>query len=116
MSIPSDLSTPDFLTRVLNLPLDTRAPASIYTGHDPSHMPTPLSPDPARPYVTVTFAQSLDAKIAGTGGSQLALSGRESLVMTHWQVQIPHAFWMRISDNQDANDARCHPGGNRDGL
>lgn len=37
-----------------------------------------------RPKVTLTFAQSLDAKIAGVGGKQLALSGRESMVMTHW--------------------------------
>ena len=37
-----------------------------------------------RPYVTLTFAQSLDAKIAGQGGKQLILSGKESMVMTHW--------------------------------
>ena len=37
-----------------------------------------------RPKVTLTFAQSLDAKIAGLGGKQLTLSGRESMVMTHW--------------------------------
>jgi hypothetical protein len=39
---------------------------------------------PSRPHVTVTFAQSLDAKIAGARKQQLAISGRESLVMTHW--------------------------------
>jgi len=37
-----------------------------------------------RPQVTLTFAQSLDAKIAGVGGKQLILSGRESMIMTHW--------------------------------
>jgi hypothetical protein len=37
-----------------------------------------------RPRVTLTFAQSLDAKIAGIDGKQLILSGRESMVMTHW--------------------------------
>ncbi|SRR6266550_313712 len=37
-----------------------------------------------RPFVTLTFAQSLDAKIAGSGGQQLALSGSESMLMTHW--------------------------------
>ena len=36
------------------------------------------------PNVTLTFAQSLDAKIAGVGGKQLILSGSESMVMTHW--------------------------------
>lgn len=37
-----------------------------------------------RPNVTLTFAQSLDAKIAGKNGKQLILSGKESMVMTHW--------------------------------
>ena len=37
-----------------------------------------------RPRVTLTFAQSLDAKIAGVEGKQLILSGKESMVMTHW--------------------------------
>ena len=37
-----------------------------------------------RPKVTLTFAQSLDAKIAGIGGKQLILSGRGSMIMTHW--------------------------------
>ena len=42
-------------------------------------------PPPAhRPHVTLTFAQSLDAKIAGAGGHQLILSGKDSMVMTHW--------------------------------
>lgn len=39
-----------------------------------------------RPHVTLTFAQSLDAKIAGQNGEQLILSGSESLIMTHWFV------------------------------
>lgn len=45
---------------------------------------TLISPDPSRPYVTLTFAQSLDAKIAGRAGIQLILSGEESMRMTHW--------------------------------
>lgn len=40
--------------------------------------------DGERPEVTLTFAQSLDAKIAGVNGKQLILSGKESMVMTHW--------------------------------
>jgi 2,5-diamino-6-(ribosylamino)-4(3H)-pyrimidinone 5'-phosphate reductase len=40
--------------------------------------------DITRPYVTLTFAQSLDGKIAGKAGKQLILSGRESMIMTHW--------------------------------
>ncbi|KAJ3976934.1 dihydrofolate reductase-like domain-containing protein [Lentinula raphanica] len=42
------------------------------------------SAEQSRPFVTLTFAQSLDAKIAGRGGKQLILSGKESMVMTHW--------------------------------
>lgn len=33
--------------------------------------------------VTLTFAQSLDAKIAGINGKQLILSCKESMFMTH---------------------------------
>lgn len=36
-----------------------------------------------RPHVTLTFAQSQDGKIAGPGKTQLALSGAESMLMTH---------------------------------
>ena len=43
-----------------------------------------VSADTTRPYVTLTFAQSIDAKIAGAGGKQLILSGEESMKMTHW--------------------------------
>ena len=38
----------------------------------------------ARPYITLTWAQSLDAKIAGPGGERVLLSGPESMLMTHW--------------------------------
>ncbi|GAC76326.1 hypothetical protein PANT_20c00063 [Moesziomyces antarcticus T-34] len=36
-----------------------------------------------RPHVTLTFAVSHDGKIAGPGKAQLALSGAESMLMTH---------------------------------
>lgn len=39
--------------------------------------------------VTLTFAQSLDAKIGGKGGKQLALSCEESMLMTHMCVVPP---------------------------
>ncbi|KAF8336501.1 dihydrofolate reductase-like domain-containing protein [Cantharellus anzutake] len=38
----------------------------------------------SRPYITLTYAQSLDGCIAGKGGTQVLLSGRESMIMTHW--------------------------------
>ncbi|KAK9703992.1 2,5-diamino-6-(ribosylamino)-4(3H)-pyrimidinone 5'-phosphate reductase [Basidiobolus ranarum] len=36
-----------------------------------------------KPYVTLTYAQSLDSKIAGPGGKQITLSGNESMAVTH---------------------------------
>ncbi|KAL1921276.1 uncharacterized protein VTP21DRAFT_10992 [Calcarisporiella thermophila] len=42
-----------------------------------------LTPQPDSPCVTLTYAQSLDGKIAGENGKQILLSGKESLVMTH---------------------------------
>lgn len=35
------------------------------------------------PFVTLTFAQSLDGKIAGSQGRQLILSGAQSMKATH---------------------------------
>lgn len=35
------------------------------------------------PVITLTYAQSLDGKIAGKNGKQIQLSGKESAVMTH---------------------------------
>lgn len=40
--------------------------------------------DSFRPHITLTWAQSLDAKIAGPGGARVILSGPESMLMTHW--------------------------------
>lgn len=40
--------------------------------------------DPSRPYITLTYAQSIDGCIAGVAGKQILLSGKESMVMTHW--------------------------------
>lgn len=37
-----------------------------------------------RPFVTLTYAQSLDGCVAGEGGVAIALSGKESFLMTHW--------------------------------
>ncbi len=48
-------------------------------GHRPSNQSTRLLP-----YVTLTYAQSFDGKIAGANHQQLALSGPESFAMTHW--------------------------------
>lgn len=39
--------------------------------------------DAKRPHVTLTYAQSLDGKIAGRHGQQLILSGAQSMTATH---------------------------------
>lgn len=55
--------------------------------------------------VTLTFAQSVDAKIAGAGGQQLILSGRESMVMTHWSVAVADA--LKSSPKSENKPIRC---------
>jgi hypothetical protein len=47
-----------------------------------------VAESPGRIQVTLTFAQSLDGKIAGVGGKQLILSGKESMLMTHWYASL----------------------------
>ncbi|RIA89178.1 dihydrofolate reductase-like domain-containing protein [Glomus cerebriforme] len=42
-----------------------------------------------RPFVTLTYAQSLDGKLSGEGGKQLRLSCEESMIMTH-RLRIYH--------------------------
>ena len=74
---PPPPGPPDFLNTVLDTPLEEKKPGT-------SAIESLVSPDPDRPYVTLTFAQSLDAKIAGKAGLQLILSGEESMKMTHW--------------------------------
>ncbi|EIW86954.1 bacterial bifunctional deaminase-reductase, partial [Coniophora puteana RWD-64-598 SS2] len=60
-----------------------------------------------RPRVTLTFAQSLDGKIAGAGGAQLALSGSESMLMTHWMRTMHQGILVGIgtalNDNPQLN-------------
>lgn len=68
---------PELLSTVLGA-----LPPTVKSGTEP--LSQLVSPDPERPYVTLTFAQSLDAKIAGRGGVQLMISGEESMKMTHW--------------------------------
>jgi hypothetical protein len=68
---------PEILTSTLGaLPADAQPGTAPLLDFVPS--------DSTRPYVTLTFAQSIDAKIAGAGGKQLILSGEESMKMTHW--------------------------------
>ena len=54
--------------------------------------------DPGRPHVTLTFAQSVDGKIAGVGGKQLILSGKESMVMTHRQTLTVFYSYLELAE------------------
>jgi len=49
------------------------------------HLP-PRAATSTCPCITLTWAQSLDAKIAGPGGARVILSGPQSMEMTHWSV------------------------------
>ncbi|KAK0444470.1 dihydrofolate reductase-like domain-containing protein [Armillaria borealis] len=66
-----------------------------------------------RPKVTLTFAQSLDAKISGQNGTQLILSGKESMVMTHWMRTMHDAILVGIgtavNDNPQLNARHLPP-------
>ncbi|KAF8215936.1 dihydrofolate reductase-like domain-containing protein [Mycena galopus ATCC 62051] len=70
-------------------------------------------PPQARPFVTLTFAQSLDGKIAGAAGKQLALSGHESLVMTHWLRTLHDAILVgsgtALNDDPQLNTRHLPP-------
>ena len=70
--------------------LPTSEPPAFLTDVLGPARPEPLldSDEITRPYVTLTFAQSLDGKIAGKAGKQLILSGRESMIMTHWCARM----------------------------
>ncbi|RUS18171.1 bacterial bifunctional deaminase-reductase [Endogone sp. FLAS-F59071] len=49
-----------------------------------------------RPFVTLTYAQSLDGKIAGLNGRQIILSGQESMIMTHRLRTVHDAIMVGI--------------------
>ncbi|KJA28424.1 hypothetical protein HYPSUDRAFT_51236 [Hypholoma sublateritium FD-334 SS-4] len=74
------------------------------------HHSTP--PPATRPHVTLTFAQSLDAKIAGAQGRQLILSGKQSMVMTHWLRTLHDAILVGINtalnDDPQLNEPPHH--------
>ncbi|KAG8911691.1 2,5-diamino-6-(ribosylamino)-4(3H)-pyrimidinone 5'-phosphate reductase [Tulasnella sp. 417] len=61
-----------------------------------NHASSPTEPPQNRPFVTLTYAQSLDGKIAGKGGKQLILSGNESMLMTHWMRTMHEGIMVGI--------------------
>jgi 2,5-diamino-6-(ribosylamino)-4(3H)-pyrimidinone 5'-phosphate reductase len=58
-------------------------------------------------HVTLTYAQSLDGRIAGKNGLQLRLSGEESMLLTHWMRTRHDAILVGIgtalNDNPQLN-------------
>lgn len=60
---------------------DMSAPPEILVQHV---APVTAAASASRPHITLTWAQSLDAKIAGPGGKRVLLSGPESMGMTQW--------------------------------
>jgi len=86
---------------------------SLYDPDEVRPVPSPTADDPQRPWVTLTFAQSLDAKIAGEAGKQLVLSGKESMVMTHWMRSMHDAILVGIgtalNDNPQLNARHLPP-------
>lgn len=54
-----------------------------------------------RPFVTLTYAQSLDGKIAGKGGKQIQLSGKESREVTHKSAPQRPASSPRVSEGSE---------------
>ncbi|WWD08437.1 hypothetical protein V865_006549 [Kwoniella europaea PYCC6329] len=51
----------------------------------------------SRPHITLTWAQSLDSKIAGPGGQRVILSGPESMLMTHWMRSMHDAILIGVN-------------------
>ncbi|WVR08591.1 hypothetical protein IAU60_005646 [Kwoniella sp. DSM 27419] len=60
------------------------------------HVPSPHA-STSRPHITVTWAQSLDSKIAGPGGQRVMLSGKESMLMTHWLRTMHDAILIGVN-------------------
>lgn len=86
--IQSSYPFPQFHRHFLAMSESTREPPAFLSKHYADHLhPTHSSSSASlRPHITVTWAQSLDAKIAGPGGARVLLSGSESMEMTHWFV------------------------------
>ncbi|KAI0828962.1 bacterial bifunctional deaminase-reductase [Trametes gibbosa] len=110
MSLPHP---PSILLDLYGLPVAPDVHPSVFDPLREASLDTPKSADVSRPYVTLTFAQSLDAKIAGAGGKQLILSGKESMVMTHWMRTLHDAILIGIgtalNDNPQLNTRHLPP-------
>ncbi|KAI0652403.1 bacterial bifunctional deaminase-reductase [Trametes meyenii] len=104
---------PSILLDLYGLSITPESHPSVFDPSREDALPTAQTHHISRPYVTLTFAQSLDAKIAGAGGKQLALSGKESLVMTHWMRTLHDGILVGIgtalNDNPQLNTRHLPP-------
>ena len=73
-------------------------PVTMTSTTPPPFLVRYLPPASDRPSVTLTWAQSLDSKIAGKDGARVIISGPETMLMTHWYVvSAPSLVWSRWS-------------------
>jgi riboflavin-specific deaminase-like protein len=72
-----------------------------------------LSANQSKPRVTLTYAQSKDGKIAGPGKKMVALSGQESMIMTHSLRTVHEGILVGIgtllNDNPQLNARLLNP-------
>ncbi|GAA5962071.1 hypothetical protein JCM3765_005511 [Sporobolomyces pararoseus] len=74
----------------------------------PQHLFEPSEPrQDESVFITLTYAQSLDAKIAGKGGKQLILSGKQSMELTHRMRELHDSILVgagtMLNDNPQLN-------------
>ncbi|ORY72767.1 dihydrofolate reductase-like domain-containing protein [Leucosporidium creatinivorum] len=104
--LPTELLSSEELTGFL----ESVFPRSFFP-HPPTSPKSPkallTAPPRKRPFVTLTYAQSLDGKIAGPGGKQIRLSGDESMRLTHRLREIHDSILVgvgtMISDDPQLN-------------
>jgi hypothetical protein len=73
-----------FTTTTLQRLLILQARLQLPKMPPPPFLVDSLAHDGSHPLITLTYAQSLDASIAGPERQQIRLSGEESMLMTHW--------------------------------
>ncbi|KAI9189297.1 hypothetical protein H9P43_000728 [Blastocladiella emersonii ATCC 22665] len=91
--------TPPLLDRICREVLE---PAGMAWAHRREAPPAIEGPAPL-PWITATWAQSLDARLAGPGGKTIAISGGESFAMTHYIRHIHDAILVGVGTVRNDN-------------
>ncbi|KAJ8126802.1 hypothetical protein O1611_g6835 [Lasiodiplodia mahajangana] len=76
--------TPLYFPEVERQRLEPHLPPAQFSSHTDPSSSSSSSPTPALPFVTLTFATSLDSALALGPGIRTALSGPQSKAMTHY--------------------------------